>query len=133
MTEDDMIHLRTWQEGDLAKLAELWLNYWTDRSLPGFKDCLIDAIAVDDSDKIVGYGQVKLFAEMMLFLDPEARKRDKASALKLLMLEAFRGVDRAGLEQIYCFIKDPDFALLIEKRYDFERIISPGELLLGKR
>ena len=94
-------------------------------------NAIIDAVAVD-GDKIVGYGQVKLFAETMLFLDPTTRTRDRAQALKLLMIEAFRGADKAGIEEVYAFIKDPDFALLIEKRYGFKRIVSPGELLLRK-
>lgn len=124
-----MIKLRSLTKSDIIELDKLWKEHWQNTSLPGLKNRVIDAVAYND-ERIVGYGQVKLFAEAMLFLDPTCRKRDRAHALKLLMEEAQRGVNRAGLEDLYIFIKDPDFALLIAQRYGFERVIEPGELLL---
>lgn len=127
------IKLRQLSPPDILTLDDLWQKYWTDSSLPGTRNRIIDAIAHDEeSGRIIGYGQVKLFAESMLFLDPTAPRRARVQALKLLMSEALRGTDQAGIEELYAFIKDPDFALLIEKRYEFKRIIQPGELLLRK-
>jgi hypothetical protein len=126
-----MIKLRSLTEADIIPLDQLWQEHWSDFSLPNRRNAVIDALAVD-GERIIGYGQVKLFTELMLFLDPTARTRDRAHALKLLMVEAFRGTDKVGIEEMYAHIKDPDFALLIEKRYGFKRIISPGELLLRK-
>jgi hypothetical protein len=124
-----MVKLRSLTKSDIIKLDDLWVKHWSDTSLPGLKNRVIDAVAHND-DRIIGYGQVKLFAEAQLFLDPTCRKRDRVQALKLLMEEAERGVHRAGLEDLYIFIKNPDFALLIAQRYGFERVIEPGELLL---
>lgn len=112
-------------------LNDLWEKHWSDYSLPNRENAIIDSLAVDGS-RIIGYGQVKMFAESMLFLDPTARTRDRAHAIKLLMMEAFRGTDKAGIEEIYAFIRDPDFSVLIQKRYGFKRILEPGELLLRK-
>jgi hypothetical protein len=81
-------------------------------------------------DKAIAYGQVKLFAELMLFTDMEQRPRDRAKALKLLMLEAFRGIEDAGLPECYCLVKDMRFARLIANRYDFKLIENPGVLLV---
>ena len=125
-----MIKLRPITLADTPALDELWKAYWSDVSLPGQKDKIIDSIAVDESDRIVGYGQVKMFAEAMLFLDPTTRKRDRARAVKLLMTEALRGVDRLNLDYIYCFIRDPDFSMLIQNRYGFKPADNPGELLV---
>jgi hypothetical protein len=124
-----MIKLRSLAKSDIITLDGLWREHWNNTTLPGLKNRVIDAVACNE-ERIIGYGQVKLFAEAMLFLDPTARKRDRVQALKLLMEEAERGVNKAGLEDIYIFIKDPDFAVLIAERYGFERIIEPGELLL---
>lgn len=126
-----MIQLRSLTEDDILPLDELWRAHWSSHSLPDRRNKIIDSLAVD-GDRIIGYGQVKLFAESMLFLDPTARKRDRVHALKLLMMEAFRGADKVGIEEVYAFIKDPDFTALIIKRYGFKRIIEPGELLLRK-
>lgn len=90
---------------------------------------IIDAV-VENEKKIIGYGQVRLFAEAMLFLDRDASPRDRVDALKKLMLEAFRGAQLAGIEQIYAFIQDPDFSLLIQKHFHFRPADDPGELLI---
>lgn len=127
-----MVNLRPLIETDIIELDRLWREYWTDTSLPGLRNRIVDAVAVNQDNRIVGYGQVKQFAEAMLFLDPTARKRDRAQATKLLMLEAFRGAELVGIEDVYSFIKDPDFSLLIQKRFGFEAVTEPGELLLRR-
>lgn len=114
-------------------LDNLWQEHWShEASLPGLQNRVIDAVATNESNRVIGYGQVKLFAEAQLFLDPTTRRRDRALATKLLMHEAFRGAEKAGLKDIYCFIRNPDFSLLIEKHFGFERVLDPGELLLRR-
>lgn len=112
-------------------LNDLWEKHWSDYSLPNRENAIIDALAVE-GDRIIGYGQVKLFAETMLFLDPTASTRQRVLALKQLMIEAFRGADKVGIEEMYAFIRDPDFSVLIQKRYGFKKVLEPGELLLRK-
>jgi len=125
-----MVKLRSLTASDILLLDDLWKEHWSDTTLPGLKNRLIDSIAVDEKDKIVGYGQVKIFAEAQLFLDPTAPKRARVKALKLLMAEAERGVHQSGIGDLYVFIKNPDFAMLIARRYGFHRVVEPGELLL---
>ena len=129
-----MVKLRSLTEADIVPLDKLWREHWSEYSLPNRRNAIRDSLAVDIADptRIIGYGQVKLFAENMLFLDPTARKRDRVRALKLLMLEAFRGADKVHIEEVYAFIKDPDFSVLIQRRFGFKHIIEPGELLLRK-
>ena len=132
LQDDKMIKLRSFQDTDILRLDELWQEHWSDHSMPGRNNALIDSLAVDENDRIIGYGQVKLFTEAMLFLDPTCSRRARVTALRLLMFEAFRGADRAQIEEIYSFIKDPDFALMIQKHYGFRSIPQPGELLLRR-
>lgn len=126
-----MIKLRDFHEDDILLLDELWRAHWTEYSLPHRDNRIIDSVVVDD-DKIIGYGQVKLFSEAMLFLDPTVRVRNRIRAIDLLMHEAFRGTNEAQIEELYCFIKDPKFSALIQKRYNFKLIPQPGDLLLRK-
>jgi len=110
-------------------LDKLWREHYSDEcSLPNRNNVVIDAV-VEQDGKIIGYGQTRLFAEAMLFLDKSCSTRERVKALKLLMSEALRGTERAGIEQLYCFIKEPSFATLISKHFSFE-IIEKGELLL---
>jgi len=110
-------------------LDKLWREYHSDEcSLPNRNNVIIDAV-VEQNGQVVGYGQTRIFAEAMLFLDKSCSTRTRTGVLKLLMSEALRGTERAGIEQLYCFIKDPKFATLISKHFSFE-IIEKGELLL---
>ena len=118
---------------DYAKSIDaFWKEYWSDYSLPDDSSKIIDAVVVNSTDKPIAYGQVKHFAELMLFTDMELGKRQRAEALKLLMFEAFRGADSAGLKEVYCLIKDMRFARLVAKHFGFSIIEDPGVLLLKK-
>jgi hypothetical protein len=122
--------LRAFRETDVPAISEIWEQHHSSLySLPDRKTAIIDAV-VEDKDKVIGYGQVKLFAEAMLFLDKDAPIRARIFALKALMLEAFRGTENARLHQLYAFIQDPDFALLIQKHFHFYPADKPGELLI---
>lgn len=100
--------------------------------MPNLNNRIIDSVVENGEGRVIGYGQLKLFAEAMLFLDPTARKRDRALATQGLMLESFRGADKLGIEEVYAFIEDPKFAQFIVKRFGFKSISNPGQLLLRK-
>lgn len=124
------MRLRAFDESDIEAIDRIWrAHHSNDFSVPDRRNRVIDAV-VDKDGEVIAYGQVKLFAEAIFIVDKSASLRDKVQALKLLMLEAFRGNDKAGLKQMYCFIKDPDFATLISRHFGFEIVDEPGELLL---
>lgn len=113
----------------MSAIDKIWRDHHSsDFSVPDRENRVVDAVVVDD-DKVIAYGQVKIFAEAMLILDLSASRRQKIEAVKLLMAEAFRGCEQAGIKQVYAFIKDPDFATLIAKHFGFEPV-EKGELLL---
>lgn len=124
------MRLRSFRDSDVPVISDIWEQYHsTDYSLPDRQTAIIDAV-VEDGDKIIGYGQVKLFAEAMLFLDKGAPQRPKVLALKALMLEAFRGAESFGLKELYAFTNDPKLSALIQKHYHFYLADRPGELLI---
>lgn len=122
--------IREFRPSDIEAIDRIWRAHYNDVTLPDRRNAVIDAVVESREGGVVGYGQVKLFAEAMLFLDKDASQRNKAQALKLLMLEAIRGTDYAGLKNLYCFIREPEFATLISKHYGFDIVDAPGELLL---
>jgi len=127
------VKLRSIIESDVVEINDIWERYHRDDfSVPNRNNAVIDAVVEDENGKIVAYGQVKVFAEAMFILDKAAPKRAKIEALILLMTEAIRGANISGIEDIYCFIKDPQFASLISKHFAFEIVDEPGELLLRK-
>jgi len=123
------MRLRAFQDADIPAIDKIWQEYHSsDFSVPDRENKIVDAVVVED-DRVIAYGQVKVFAETMLILDLSASRKQKIEAIKLLMLEAFRGADEAGIKQMYAFIKDPDFATLISRHFGFE-VVDKGELLL---
>jgi hypothetical protein len=124
--------LRSFRVSDIPEIDKIWTEHHSDDySLPNRNSMIIDAV-VEEDGKIIGYGQVRIFAEAMLFLDKDAPLRSRILALKKLMLEAFRGTQQAGIEEIYAFINDPDFSLLIQKHFHFSPADKPGELLIKR-
>jgi hypothetical protein len=127
------MRLRSFRNSDIGPIDEIWrAHHSQDFSVPDRKNAIIDAVVEDEAGKLVAYGQVRVFAEAQIILDLSATRKDKVQAVILLMHEAFRGVKLAGIEDIYAFIKDPDFAQLIKKHFDFEIVNDPGELLLRR-
>lgn len=125
--------IRRFRDEDIPRIDEIWQAHHKDNfGVPNRSTSVVDAVVESDSGKVIAYGQVKLFAEAMLFLDLDASPRERIWAITQLMHEAFRGSEAAGLKDLYAFIKDPDFALLIEKHFHFERVDDPGELLLRR-
>lgn len=126
-----MPRLRSWQPSDIDAIDQIWRKHHSnDFSVPDRRNAIIDAVVENDNGEVIAYGQVKMFAEAMFILDKDAPARDKVMALRLLMLEAFRGTDSANLRNLYAFISDPEFADLVAKHFGFERVQNPGELLL---
>lgn len=124
--------IRLFQPSDVDAINNIWERYHrNDYSVPDRRNSIIDAV-VEAKGELIAYGQVKRFAESIFVIDKGASQRSKVEALKLLMSEALRGSNLAGLEDIYCFIKDPSFATLISKHFGFEIVDNPGELLLRK-
>lgn len=125
-----MVKLRSFRREDISQIDEIWRKHHSDDfSVPDRRNAVIDAVVEGEGGKVIAYGQVKLFAEAILILDKDASPRDKYKALTLLMLEAFRGADSAGIRDLYAFIQDPDFENLIAKHFDFEVLRNPGTLL----
>ena len=124
------IKLRSFSWDDVPAISKIWEDHHSDHfGLPNRRSSVIDAV-VEHDNKIIAYGQLKLFAEAMLFLDKSAPLRARATAWRLLMLEAFRGAEQAGIREIYAFITDPNYALLLQKHFHFFQADKPGELLI---
>lgn len=128
----NQMKIRLFKPGDEQAVDEIWKKHHQDFSVPDRNRMIAEVIAEDEDGSMVAYGQVKLFAEAIMLIDKDASLRSKVEALKLLLLEAFRGTDQAGLQDLYCFCKDPEFATILSKHFSFEIVDSPGELLLRK-
>ena len=116
-------------EKDIKTISQIWEKHHSHSfELPSRKNLIIEA-KVEKDDRLIAYGQVRRVAEPIFVLDLDTRARDKIEALKLLMAEAYRGVELEGLRRIHAFIRDPYFADLIVRHFGYERC-DAGELLV---
>jgi|SRR5687767_1131341 len=124
------LELRSFRWSDVPEISKIWEEHHSDLyGLPNRRSSIVDAV-VENDGKIIGYGQVKLFAEAMLFLDKSAPLRARVDAFRMLILEGFRGTEQAGIQEIYAFCADPNFALIMQKHFRFFKADKPGELLV---
>lgn len=127
-----MVALRQLNYNYALEINEFWKRDWSNYTLPDDSAKIIDAVSVNEAGRAIAYGQVRLFPELMLFQDMCVPVRERADSLKLLMSEAFRGVERMGLPECYCLIKDMRFARMIAKHFGFHLVENPGVLLIKR-
>jgi hypothetical protein len=97
--------------------------------LPSLENIVINSTLVDsETGKIVGYGVVKLFAEAILLLDKDLKKKGKSQAVREAMKTAIVYCKDAGLECLYAISNTDGFSKVLRKSYGFKRV--PGEILL---
>lgn len=125
-----MVRIRSFRPSDVEVIDRIWRDHHSDDfSVPNRNTVITEAVIENEAGEVIAYGQVKMFAEAIMILDKNASQRDKVAALQKLLLEAFRGSTEFGLDKVNAFIKDPDFALVLERHFGFERATDPGELV----
>lgn len=75
---------------------------------------------VQQGSKVVGYGTLKLFAEVVMVLDSNLSTRDKAESLALMMEEGQLEANKLGSEYIYMCTPDENYARLVAKHFGFQ-------------
>jgi hypothetical protein len=122
--------LRPFTNEDIGPISDMWEKFYSiDHGLPDRKTVLADGV-VEHNGRVIGYGQLRLFAEATFFVDKDASLRNKISALRACMLDAFRNAEIAKLNEIYVFIKDPKYSALLQKHFHFSLANKPGQLLI---
>lgn len=126
-----MVKLKKLNYDYALEIDKIWQAHWTEYTVPDSSAKIIDTVAVND-DKVIAYGHVKHFAEMMYFPDMTVSNRIRLEALKLVIEEGYRGIEKAGLKDAYMLCKDMRFARLVAKHFGFQLFENPG-VLLAKR
>jgi len=121
-----MIKLREFREDDIMPIDSIFRRQ-PSLGVPSLNNLICNGTLVD-GDKIIGYGAVKLFIELILILDKSIRKRERAQALDEAMRNAIIQSKDAGVEQLYAIASDPNFSRVLQNRYKFK--VVPGELLM---
>ena len=120
--------IRSFRESDIELIDKIWREHYSDSYSVPARDNLLYENIVENKGKLLAYGQVQLIAEGTIILDIDATKIEKTKALILLMQGGIDASKRAKLD-LSLSTKNASFALLLEKHFDLEHIVDPGELL----
>jgi hypothetical protein len=121
---------RRYQPSDLEEVSALWEKHHSHEfSLPPLDEAIIACVAVDETTgKIVAYGVMKVYAEVVMVIDHDRGRITRARALTELMGVGVMAAQKAGLPQIHAMTTDPDYADVLRKHYGFSNI--EGEHLM---
>lgn len=86
------------------------------------------AAIVENDEKIIAFGILRTILEGIAVLD--GTKREAAEALKELVAKSVIDASNLGFEEIYVYSKNEDFAKIMERHFEFEKV--PGVMLVRK-
>lgn len=113
------MRIRPVTKSDLERIDEIYRQGHDQKfSLPSLKMTVTSAVVA--TNKVIGFGVVKFYAEAIAILDLNESKVDRLDALELLLHEAFRACEEQGIDQLHVYVQDPQFQRLLEKKYDFK-------------
>lgn len=111
---------RPWQ-GDQGQIERIKERH--DFDLPNLANAA-HGVAVDEKNRVVGYGIVKLMAEAILVLDLERSKKRRLSALEVLLKSAMMDCAEQQIPQLHVFVQDEQFAELLQNHFGFKRCVG---------
>jgi len=102
---------------DLPKIDSFWQKYHKGiRGIPERKYLVSEAV-VENDDQIVGYGNLRFFAEALMYLNKDASKYQQSKAFKLMMDKAIADAKSSGLDAINVGTDDVSFEMLLRSHY----------------
>jgi len=111
---------RNLKDSDLEILDKIYREYYQDDFyLPSLKNTITHAV-IEYNNTILGFGEVKIFAEAIMILDKSKSNRIKHETMRALMYKAIQDSKSVGVEQLHVSVKDKNFADSLIKHYDFE-------------
>lgn len=114
--------LRPTKLSDLSFIDELWTKHHADSfGLPNENKAVGSQICEVDG-KLAAYGQLKLLAEALIVLDMDLSTRKRVECIIEMLTYCINGAKKSGLEQIHVFIKDENYAKILQERFSFLRV-----------
>src|SRR5256885_13999691 len=98
--------IRQFKDDDIPVLR----SFCRDFDLPDTSSPLIvvNGVAVDKNEVVIGYGQVKLTSEIFLIVDPNASRIQKVDAIQELFIVGKEMSRKKGLDNWLAFVKSGD-------------------------
>jgi N-acetylglutamate synthase-like GNAT family acetyltransferase len=120
-----MLKLRRYLPSDLEAVSRIWEKHHSQTfSLPALNPSIITGVIVDENDKVVAFGNLKIYAEGVIVMDHDRPKATLGRALKKLMEAAIMGARKFGVSRIHVSTTDPDYSEILRKHYGFSDVLG---------
>lgn len=116
--------LRSLRNEDVPEVNRFYNEFYSnDFYLPSLRNTITHAV-VEDDGRVLGFGEVKVFAEAIMVLDKSKNIKTRASVMRALMTKAILDCKAHDIEQLHVSVKKEDdgFKKILEKHYEFEEV-----------
>ena len=109
--------LRDLKLSDLNQIDAFWQKHHKGiRGIPERKFLVSEAVA-ESGGRIIGYGNLRYFAEALMFLDKDASTYQQAKAFRLMMNKAIMDAKKIGLDNINIGVDDLHFRMVLQSKF----------------
>jgi len=123
---------REFKSNDLGEIISLKRNNYGDEfPLPDPRKNAVTSMVIEEDNKIIAFGVVKLFADTSMVMNQSLTDRKKVAILHQLMTHAIIDTKAYGLEVLNVFSKREDFLEVLKKHYGFADNFKAISLNLG--
>lgn len=90
--------------------------------VPKLNHIVDDKVICLDDGKVVGYGLLKLFPELIMVLDTNVSVHKRLTALNEFLENAIAGATANGASQLHAFVEDARLSEFLIERYRFQPV-----------
>jgi hypothetical protein len=109
---------------DINVLYEIWKKHYSEEfTFPNFSDHFLNAFVVEDNDRIITGGGVRLIAESILITNKDIGKLTRRDALIMTLQASQFFCKKNGFNQLHAFVQDEKWQDILEQ-YDFRPTVG---------
>jgi hypothetical protein len=124
------MNVRALQKIDILELRELHDKYYKDEfRFPEFDKHFLNAFVIEDDNRIITAGGVRVIPEIITLTDKEAHARKRKEAFEELLRMSIFTIDNCGFRQIHAFVDPSNNWAKLMMKYGFKPIEGTGLVL----
>lgn len=125
--------IRTFDKSDVDELKVIHERYYQDKfPFPDFFNHFVGRFSVvDDTDRIISAGGVRLLLESVIITDKAYSLKQRRNALLMILQASLFCMGRNKFDQLHAFIQDDEVWVKALKHYGFQDINGKGLVING--
>ena len=111
--------IRELLSSDIQVLHQIWKKHYSGEfTFPDFTEQFVQTFVVEDNDRIVTAGGIRLIAESVIVTNKDIPRKVRIDALQAMLQASLFTCARNGYDQLHAFVQDEKWQSVLEK-YNF--------------